>query len=59
MEFNKALEIDKRCRGCKYAQRIYANDGWSFTGCKHEPYRGTWIIEIEECPKERRTDEKL
>lgn len=57
MEFNKALEIAMRCDGCKYAQHIYANDGWSFIGCKHKPYRGKWIVEIEECPKERRTDE--
>ncbi len=57
MEFNKALEIDKRCRGCEYVRDIRANGDWWFKGCKHEPYRGKWIVEIANCPKERKTDE--
>jgi hypothetical protein len=23
-----------------------------FLGCRHEPYKGKWVAEIKECPKE-------
>ena len=35
---------------CEYARMITANGGWSFYGCTHEPFRGKWIAEINECP---------
>ena len=39
------------CENCEYCKEIKAQDGWCFYGCKHAPYRGRWIAEIEECPK--------
>lgn len=40
-----------RCEGCEFARRIEATGGWSFIGCRHEPYHGKWVAEIKECPK--------
>ena len=46
-----ALAKEKRCVGCEYCKKIYAQYDWSFLGCRCEPYRGKWIVEIEKCPK--------
>lgn len=42
---------DGRCKYCEHAKEI----GWgncSFLGCYCEPYRGKWVKEIKDCPKE-------
>lgn len=39
------------CENCEYCKEIKAQYDWCFYGCKHAPYRGRWIAEIEECPK--------
>lgn len=45
--------MKNRCEGCEFAKRISAQmSNWSFIGCTHEPYKGKWIVEIEDCPKE-------
>lgn len=38
------------CSKCKYGQRTSA---WkiNFIGCTHKPYKGKWVAEIDECPK--------
>lgn len=40
-----------RCNPCEYAERVKAQDGFTFLGCKHEPYNGKWVAEIKDCPK--------
>ena len=40
-----------RCDGCKHCKVIYANGGWSFLGCYHQPYHGKWVAKIKDCPK--------
>lgn len=40
-----------RCLGCDHCRGISAQDGFSFLGCYHEPYRGKWVVEIKDCPK--------
>ena len=40
-----------RCRDCEYRQMVHAKGGCSFCGCFHEPYKGTWIAEIKDCPR--------
>lgn len=45
-------EYEKKCKHCEHCRRVYAQNGWSIVGCFHEPYRGKWIAEIKECPKE-------
>lgn len=47
--------ISGRCYGCENAEIVYAQDGWSFVGCNHEPYHGEWTAEIKDCPKESET----
>lgn len=43
----------EKCRKeCEFAEGIHAQDGFFFIGCHHEPYRGKWVREIKECPKE-------
>ena len=44
-----------RCHVCPYVEVIRAQENFMFLGCRHEPYRGKWVAEIEECPKKRRT----
>lgn len=43
----------KRCEGCEYAKEINATGDWKFIGCTHEPYKGKWVAEIKDCPKEK------
>lgn len=51
--------MKNRCEGCEFATKISAKmDNWSFIGCMHEPYKGKWIVEIEDCPKEVEVKEK-
>lgn len=40
-----------RCDGCRNCRTVHANGGWSFCGCYHEPFRGKWVAEIQNCPK--------
>lgn len=42
----------ERCAGCQYCKIVNACFGWSFYGCYCEPYRGKWVAEIKDCPKE-------
>lgn len=41
-----------RCDGCRDCCIVYANGGWSFYCCYHNPYHGKWVAEIKNCPKE-------
>ena len=45
-----------RCAGCEHCKWLKAQDDWSFHGCFHKPYKGKWIAEIENCPKESEVD---
>lgn len=47
------LEFKKRCESCEYAREINATGDWRFIGCRHEPYKGKWVAEIKDCPKEK------
>ena len=40
----------ERCEGCRHCRTVYANGGWSFRGCYHEPFHGKWVNEIRNCP---------
>lgn len=49
----KKEDVRGRCDGCKYAKIMGSNpSGWQFVGCIHEPYKGKWTCEIEQCPKQ-------
>lgn len=39
--------IMKNCTKCKECYQI----GKHMYGCGHKPYKGKWIAEIENCPK--------
>ncbi len=41
-----------RCHPCKYARAVFAPGQFMFLGCYHKPYRGKWVAEIKDCPKE-------
>ena len=45
-------ERKQRCRKCEYSKHVNAQNDWGFPGCYKSPYKGKWIIEIEDCPKE-------
>lgn len=45
-----------RCKPCPNADVVRGMDGFMFLGCRHEPYHGTWVAEIKECPKERKEE---
>lgn len=40
----------KRCLHCKFHRVYGANGCWTFIGCRHSPYSGKWVAEIETCP---------
>lgn len=46
----------KGCKTCAFCEVIHAFDGFSFLGCKHEPYRGKPCFDIEKCPKYKREE---
>ena len=50
-EFLKSLP-EGRCKNCEFAIVVSTSDGYMFLGCKHPPYRGMRVAEIEDCPKE-------
>ena len=33
------------------SKAVTANGGTIFLGCYHAPYKGKWVAEIKECPK--------
>lgn len=41
-----------RCKDCEHAKELNATMNWKFIGCTHEPYKGKWVAEIKDCPKE-------
>ena len=41
------------CRKCEYSYRFSSQDGCWFIGCKYPPFRGRWVAQIEECPKDK------
>lgn len=48
----ESLKKKNRCIKCKYRKTIHAQYEWMFDGCCYKPYRGKWIQEINECPKD-------
>lgn len=50
---HEAKDETGRCFRCIYCKPVHATGGWMFYGCHHYPYSGKWVVEIEECPKER------
>ncbi len=46
-----------RCEGCKYRQRVYAQNNYYFYGCYHRPYIGKRVVEIKYCPKKPESEE--
>lgn len=48
----------ERCDGCRDCRIVYANSGWSFYGCYHNPYHGKWVAEIKNCPIGRAADKE-
>ena len=42
-----------RCNPCEFAEIIVGTGSWFFLGCCHPPYKGKWVAEIKDCPKER------
>ena len=42
-----------RCKPCEHAYVVGTqNSGFMFLGCYHKPYKGKWVAEIKDCPKE-------
>lgn len=46
------------CENCEFVCKLSADIWFRFLGCKHNPYHGKWLAEIEECPKIKVTDRK-
>lgn len=46
-EFQKA-----KCEKCEFVDKLAADSWFRFLGCRHKPYHGKWVAEIEVCPKE-------
>jgi len=42
----------QRCKGCEFLKTVYAQNNFRFYGCYCKPYRGKWVAEIKDCPKE-------
>jgi hypothetical protein len=55
-EFRKVRK--GRCDGCYHCKLVHCNGGFSFLGCYHTPYRGKWVAEIKDCPKNGERSER-
>lgn len=44
---------DGRCKGCEYCKSVVASPDWQFFGCYHQPFKGQWVVEIKDCPKDK------
>lgn len=49
--FDRALKIFERCKGCECCISVKADSGGTLSACCHEPYTDKWILEIDKCPK--------
>lgn len=47
------LKQKKDCEKCEFGKTVYAQDQFHFIGCYCKPYRGKWVREIKDCPKEK------
>ena len=43
---------------CEHCHGITAQDGWKFKGCFHQPYKGKFVAEINECPNIKKSNKK-
>jgi hypothetical protein len=48
---NKYESEIKMCDNCPHKREVRAVPNFTFWGCYCNPYKGKWIIEIKECPK--------
>ena len=42
----------ERCEPCNHSKIISCNGRFRFLGCTHTPYKGKWVVEIKDCPKD-------
>lgn len=49
--FDRALKILERCKGCECCISIKTDSGGTLSACCHEPYTDKWIVEVDKCPK--------
>lgn len=52
------MDKNKICIGCEHCRYIKAQDGWGFHGCFCEPYKGKYVTQIENCPKNEKTEKR-
>ena len=41
------------CEKCEFVDKLSADIGFNFLGCRYKPYKGKWVAEIETCPKKK------
>lgn len=46
------MEVEK-CKTCEKCQVIRKDRFGIYLGCYENPYKGKWVAEIEECPKNK------
>lgn len=48
------IEKHERCKDCEYRKKINAQDDFWLNACYCKPYKGKWIVEIDNCPKAKK-----
>ncbi len=46
------LEQTRYCEKCESMQPMYFSKNFVIMGCRHKPYRGKWVAEIDKCPRD-------
>lgn len=47
-----------KCLKCEYHKKLEATMNFRFLiGCTYPPYRGNWVAELTECPKDKKERE--
>ena len=55
-DFEDDKQNKQRCCGCKYKRPVHASGDFFFNGCYHRPYKGKWVANIKDCPKEMESE---
>lgn len=55
-KFEKVNYPIGRCNPCEFAKVVVGTGQWHFLGCYCPPYKGKWVAEIKDCPKENDND---
>lgn len=50
------MGVFERCRGCSFVKEVKGSFDFRFFGCFCPPFKGKWVSEIKDCPKDKKEE---